>query len=150
MILMNNTQILSAVVKGLEQNIAPELKTDYAQVQLMAAVKAVQEVIHRLEQGDPCLAENERLEALMLGLADSLRDDSPDVASGLKAGIEAAASVEDPREKNRVLKEEVWGVIRDSDKADAQKVLAKVMENHMATIGEDAAWVCAEAVKQLS
>lgn len=149
-ILMNSTQILAAVIRGLEENITPELQTNYAKVQVASAIKAIEEVIGRLERGDPCRAENERLAKMMEGLVQGLRQGSSEVAESLDLALSAVASEGDPREKNSKLKEALWDAVSRCDRDDALKILKPYLDNLLITIGEDATWVCPEAVYSLS
>jgi len=149
MMLMTSTQILDAVQRSLQENIGPELQTDYARVQLLAALVAIREIIDRLDHGDPCSNENSRLEGSMQHLAKGARSESPALAAKLEECLKDASALKDPRERNYALNEGLWRILRDAERDDAFRVLRLVSENIQATCAEDQRWVSPEAIASL-
>lgn len=150
MIYLTSDQILTAVQRALEDNIAPELQTNYARVQLSSAIIAIREVLSRLENGDPCIGENERIEKSMASLAESAKSEILSLSAQLRGCVREAAALGDPREKNRYLKEGLWKMLKDAKGAEAARILQLVSEYMMATNAEDQKWVSLEAIASLN
>jgi len=149
MIYLTSSQILMAVKRSLEDSIFPELQTDYARVQLSSAILAIQEVISRLEHGDPCIDENGRIERSMAGLAENVKDEFPLLSTRLKDCIQKAANFVDPRGKNRFLKEGLWGLLKNAKSGEAKRILQVINEYMMGTIAEEQKWLNPEAIASL-
>jgi len=149
MIYLTSSQILKAVKRSLENNIVPEVQTDYARVQLSSAILAIQEVISRFEDGDPCLKENGQIERSMVGLAEDVKDKFPMLSNRLKECLLEANSLSDPREKNRFLKEGLWGLLKSANGEEAKCILQCIHEYMKGTIVEEQKWLNPEAIASL-
>jgi len=91
MILLDSVEILAAVRRSLEAHVLPELRDDFARVQVQSALKALAEVEDRLVGGEPCERMNRDIETGVRALADSVRSESPGFARSLEAALAAAA-----------------------------------------------------------
>ena len=148
MLFLSSTQILAAVRRSLETHVLPEVGDDFARVQIAAALKALEEVGDRLENGDPCERSNARLEAGLREIAGNARQNSPDTAAGLDAALENPASGE-PRERARRLGEAVAALLTRSDAPARLQVLKLLQDEAGQSTSEDANWVCLEALRSL-
>jgi hypothetical protein len=150
MILLDSVEILAAVRRSLEAHVLPELRDDFAQVQVQAALKALAEIGDRLENGDPCERSNRNLEAGVRELAESVRFESPAFASGLEAALAAAPRDAAPRERACQLGEALWRLVSGSEDPAATRLMALLREEALRTASEDAVWMCGEAIASLT
>jgi len=150
MILLDSVEILAAVRRSLEAHVLPELRDDFAQVQVQAALKALAEIGDRLENGDPCERSNRNLEAGVRELAESVRSESPAFATGLEAALAAAPRDAAPRERARQLGEALWRLVSGSEDPAATRLMALLREEALRTASEDAVWMCGEAIASLT
>ncbi|MBW1683934.1 MAG: hypothetical protein JRS35_02610 [Deltaproteobacteria bacterium] len=150
MILLDSVEILAAVRRSLEAHVLPELRDDFAQVQVQAALKALAEIGDRLENGDPCERSNRNLEAGVRELAESVRSESPSFATGLEAALAAAPRDAAPRERARQLGEALWRLVSGSEDPAATRLMALLREEALRTASEDAVWMCGEAIASLT
>ena len=150
MYLLDSRQILSAVQLSLEKHVLPVLTDDFARVQVQSALKALAEVAHRLEHGDPCEQLNARIESGTRELAASLVGSSSDFGAALSAALEAAADHSDPRERARALGEALWKLVAESSDPAAARLLALLREQALRMASEDGGWICGEAIASLT
>ncbi len=148
MILLDSQEILAAVRRSLATHVLPTLDDEFAQIQVDAAIIALDEVSHRLENGDPYIAVNARLESSLAGLATEIRTASPVVADQLDAALEAAAGEPDPRPRNTVLGEALTEILTGEDPAVGQ-LRDLLMQDAGLTASEDTVWMCAAAIESL-
>ncbi len=148
MILLDSTQTLSAVRRSLETHVLGVLDDSFARLQVLAAMKALDDVIDRLQRGDPIDRANERVEAGLRSLADSVRGESPGFAESIDSLLSSAASVDQPRDRARVLGEGNTELIRRHDPASRR--LVDFLNGEAATVTlEDSTWMCQEAIESL-
>ncbi len=148
MILLDSQEILAAIRTSLETHVLPVLTDEFAQIQVDAALTALAEVSDRLENGDPYLAVNARLEAGLTDLVAEIRDDSPAVAGEVEAALTDAGGAADPREWNRRLGEALTDVLAGTDPAVA-RVNQVLAQDAGLTAAEDSKWICARAIESL-
>lgn len=148
MILVESREILAAVRRSLEVNVLPAVAEDFARVQVIAAIRALDEVADRLDHGDPLHGVNGRLERDLGDLAADLAETSPELGSRVAALLSQTAGISDPREKYRVIGEGVTELLTGDEPATA--LIRHVMEVESArTSADDAAWMCPEAIESL-
>lgn len=150
MIVLDSAQILSAVKRSLETHVLPALSDDFARVQVLSALKALAEVGHRLENGDPAARSNGIIEAGARELADSLRSESPEFAAKLEAALEARPLGDAPRERSQQLGEALWDLCSTSQGPAANRLLALLQAEALRTMSEDNLWMCPEAIASLT
>jgi len=150
MIVLESAQILSSIRLSLETHVLPELSDDFARVQVQAALKALAEVSHRLENGDPAENSNRIIEAGVRELAESVRSESPDFAAGLEAALAAEPKGDAPRDRSRQLGEALWSLFSQSEGPAADRLLAILQAEALRTMSEDNVWICPEAIASLT
>jgi hypothetical protein len=148
MILLDSEDIISAIRRSLEAHVLPVLDDDYARTQVDAALVALDEVAHRLRHGDPYLLVNERLESGLVDLIDEIRDQSPVVAEEINATLAAATDIDDPRQRNKILGDELTKVLAGTDPA-VSKLRDLLTQDAGQTAGDDSVWMCASAIESL-
>lgn len=149
MILLDSVEILAAVRRSLEAHVLPELRDDFARVQVQAALKALAEIGDRLENGEPCERSIHNIEAGVRELADSIRSESPAFAEGLVAALAAPPADAAPRERSRQLGDALWSLVSGSEDPAAVRLMALLREEALRTASEDAEWMCGEAIASL-
>lgn len=149
MFYLTSSQILMAVKRSLEDNIAPELQTDYAKIQLSSAILALQEVLYRFETGDPCIRENHRIEKSMNELSENIKDKFPFLSDKVKESLHQTIEFLDPREKNRFLKESLWSILKNAKKEEVKLILQVIKEYMSETIAEEQKWLNLDAIASL-
>jgi HAMP domain-containing protein len=150
MIVLDSGQILAAVRGSLETHVLPELTDDFARVQVQSALKALAEVIDRLDNGDPSARSNAIIESRVRELADSVRADSPEFAASLDAALAATPESDAPRDRGRQLGEALWELVSGNDDPAAARLLAILQAEALRTMGEDNAWMCLDAIASLT
>ncbi|MDP6980126.1 MAG: hypothetical protein QF570_16235 [Myxococcota bacterium] len=150
MIVLDSAQILAAIRRSLETHVLPQLTDDFAQVQVLAALKALDEVGHRLDNGDPAEHSYRLIEAGVRELAESVRSESPDLSAGLDAALSAVAEGDAPRDRLRQLGESLWALYSASEGPGADELLAILQAEALRTMSEDNAWICPEAIASLT
>ncbi len=148
MILLDSGEILAAIRRSLEAHVLPVLDDDYGRTQVEAALLALDEVAHRLEHGDPYVAVNARLETDIAKLAERLREGSPAVADQLEAVLADAADIDDPRDRHRLLGDELTEVLAGTDPATSE-VRVLLSQHAGQTAAEDVRWMCGAAIQSL-
>ena len=150
MILLDSQQILAAVQRSLRAHVLPELQDDFARVQVLAALRALDEINDRFEQGDPC----ERMtEATLRGareIAKSVRDESPAFAEQLEAELAALPEGGNAREQQRALGEALWSLVSGNDDPAAARLLALLHDQAIASATADGVYICPEAIASLT
>jgi hypothetical protein len=150
MILLDSVEILAAVRRSLEAHVLPELRDDFARVQVQAALKALAEIGDRLENGEPCERSIRNIEAGVRELAESIRSESPAFADSLDAALAATPADAAPRERARQLGETLWSLVSGSEDPAAVRLMALLREEALRTASEDAVWMCGEAIASLT
>ncbi len=148
MILLDSQEILAAIRASLETHVLPFLTDEFAQIQVDAALTALAEVSDRLDNGDPYLAVNARLEAGLADLVNEIRDEAPAVAGQLEAALADAAGADGPREWNRRLGEAVTDVLAGTDPAVARVSQVLATDASLTSV-EDSKWMSARAIESL-
>ncbi len=149
MLTVDSVQILAAVRRSFDAHVLPKLDDDFARVQVAAALKALEEVSHRLEEGDPCELLNSNIESDAVELANTVRGESPDFASALDRAVAGAPRGDDPRERNRQLVEALWPLASQEGDANAAKLLELLSRRGIEAAERDAVWMCPEALLSL-
>jgi hypothetical protein len=150
MIALDSVQILAAVRRSLNNHVLPQLSDDFARVQVQSALKALEEISDRLQNGDPADRSVGIIEAGVKNLADSVRSESPAFARGLDAALAAAPQGDTSRDRARQLGEALWSLVAESDDAAAARLLALLQQEALRTMHEDNAWMCPEAIASLT
>lgn len=151
MIVLDSVEILAAVRRSLETHVLPELSDDFARVQVQSALKALEELADRFENGDPCERSVAIIEAGVRELADDIRGESPSFAGRLDAALAGEPAGDKPRDRSRQLGEALWALVSENDDpAAAARLLSILQEEAIRTLGEDNRWMCLEAIASLT
>lgn len=146
--LLDTDQILGAVGRALATHVLPALDDDYARIQVEAALTALEEVRHRLAEGDPLAGLNAGYRERLAAFADELRSASPEAATRVDAARAHLDDDTDPREQHRRLSEELTRLLADPDPALAG-LRRLVEELTMTATAADARWICNPAIESL-
>jgi len=149
MIVLDSIQLLDAVHRSLSSNVLPVLEDDFARVQIAAALKILEEVSDRLENGDPCEDFNSAISADVADFADRVQKDSPDFANALGEAIAKAGGAGEPRDINRQLVESLWSAATKADTKHRTELLSLLNERAKEISANDARWICPEALISL-
>ena len=150
MILLDSAEILAAVQRSLEAHVLPELRDDFARIQVQAALRALAEVGHRLENGDPRERMNQNIDAAVRAIAQNVRAEDPEFAAGLEAALAAAPAEATPRMQAREVGDALWRRISGSEEPGAARVFEVLRDEAIRTAGEDREWMCGEAIASLT
>jgi HAMP domain-containing protein len=150
MILLDSVEILAAVRRSLEAHVLPDLRDDFARVQVQSALKALAEVEDRLANGEPCERMNHDIETRVRELADSIRSESPGFAQSLEAALAAAAPGATPREQACQVGEALWLLASESEDPAAARLWELLREESLRATAADGLWMCAEAFESLT
>lgn len=149
MILLDSAQIVAAVRRSLESHVLPELTDEFARLQVISALKALDEVRTRLAEGDPCERQNGALEAELAGVADLVAGDQAGAAEELREILASLPDSPEPRDRTRALGAALTELLAGTDGPVRDQVLAKLQDHATRTAGEDAIWMCREAIESL-
>ncbi|MBQ73932.1 MAG: hypothetical protein CMQ20_02770 [Gammaproteobacteria bacterium] len=149
MIVLDSVQLLDAVHRSLSSNVLPMLEDDFARVQIAAALKILEEVGDRLENGDPCEDFNAAISADVTDLAGRVQKDEPDFAQALEAAVASALDGGEPRDVNRQLVESLWSAATKTDAKHRTELLSLLNERAKEISANDARWICPEALLSL-
>jgi len=150
MFVLDSVQILAAVRRSLTNHVLPALDDDFARVQVVQTLKALEEVEDRLVNGDPSARSNEVVESGVRELADSLRGDSPDFAEKLDAAMAAVPDDGEPRERARRMGEALWPLVTSGAAPGSALLLALLQQEAIRILSEDNRWICPDAIASLT
>ncbi len=150
MLLLESKEILAAVARSLEHHVLPRLADPFARVQVLAALKALQEVGDRLEGGDPCEALNQSIEAGARAIADECAASAPEFSRRLGGALDSVGDIENARERNRALGDALWALVEDDRSAAAARLLEHLRSRALASANADNAYLCVEAIASLT
>ncbi len=155
MIRLDSVQTLAAVRRSLQLNVLPALDDEFARLQVLAALKALEDVGDRLERGDPLERSSQRLRDGLVAIAAEAR-----AAAGAGEGAGAGAGVEDvealvaradaetdARARAHVLRTGASALLGTGPLA--AQVLALCNQEASVVSMEEAPWMCAEAIESL-
>jgi hypothetical protein len=148
-ILLDSAQIVAAVRRSLESHVLPELTDEFARLQVLAAFKALDEVHDRLANGDPCVRQNDRLESELADVAGELAETHAAAAERLREILAELPDTAEPRDRTRALGSAVTAFLADADGPVRARVLTTLQDHAARTAGEDAMWMCREAIESL-
>lgn len=151
MILLDNQQILTAVQRSLETHILPMLDDDFAKVQVASAMKALQEVLDRLADGDPCDRMNADLVSGGRAIAAEHAESSPTFSRQLEQVLTALPETGEARDKNRALGEALWQLVEGENDDPAAKALLRLLyDQALAAYSADGRYISIEAIASLT
>ena len=150
MILLDSAEILAAVRRSLEVHVLPDLRDEFARVQVLSALKALAEVEDRLVNGEPCERMNHDIETGVRELADSVRSESPGFAESLETALAAAAAGATPREQAVQVGEALWRLASESQDPAAVRLWELLRDESLKATAPDGLWMCAEAFEPLT
>lgn len=153
MILLDDDQTLSAVRRSLEQHVLPRVEDEFARIQVMAAMLAIDEVLDRIRNGDPYEGVNPRLEARLGSLRAELGGPDTDphdaaLAEGLDAVLDAAAGIDDPRERFGALAAGLDRLVV-GEGAGRSRLRQMMQEEAGLVASQDSVWLCGPAIESL-
>jgi hypothetical protein len=150
MFVLDSVQILAVVRRSLTNHVLPALDDDFARVQILQTLKALEEVEDRLVHGDPSAHSNEIIGSGARELADSLRGESPEFADKLDAALAAVPADGEPRERARRLGEALWPLVTSGDEPGSTRLLELLQQEAIRILGEDNRWICPDAIASLT
>ena len=151
MILLDSVEILAAVRRSLEAHVLPDLRDDFARVQVQSALKALAEVEDRLEKRRAVRAhEPVRSRPACDELADSVRSESPGFAESLEAALGAAAPGATAREHACQVGDALWRLASESQDPAAARLWQLLRDESLRATAPDGLWMCAEAFESLT
>ena len=150
MILLDSAEILAAVRRSLEVHVLPELRDEFARVQVQSALKALAEVEDRLANGEPCERMNRQIETGVRELANSIRSESPGLAGSLEAALAAAPPGATPREHACQVGEALWRLASERQNPAAARLWELLRDEALRATAPDGLWMCAEAFESLT
>jgi hypothetical protein len=150
MILLESHQILAAVRRSLESHVLPAVEDDFARVQVASALKALAEIEHRLQNGDLCERLNQNIADGARDIAAGIRAESPSFANAVDAALGDAPAEEGARARNRQLVSALWQIMKDEQGPGAERLWILLQETAQQSMGEDAMWMCPEAIQSLT
>lgn len=148
MILLDTDQILAVIGRSLSTHVLPALDDEYARVQVQAALTALEEVRHRLANGDPYESVNALLRDRLSTFANSVRAASPDAAERVDAALGELGREGDARARHRHLAEALTELLASDDPA-LGGVRAVLEEQSIHTAAADARWISGPAIESL-
>lgn len=148
--LLDSKDILDAVSRSLQTHVLPKLDDEFARVQIASALKALQEVGDRLQDGDPCDALNDRIEQGAREIAEGANETSPEFSKRLIAALDGVASVEGTRQRNREMGEALWQLVSKNDDPAAKQLLALLSQLALESANADNRYMCGEAIASLT
>jgi hypothetical protein len=151
MILLDSTQILSAVRRSLQTHVLPMLDDEFARIQIAASLKALEEVGDRLQNGDPCDRMNSDLVAGARAISAEYAESSPSFCARLRAALDSVPDDAGARDRNRALGEALWQLVEagDGDPA-ARAVLRLLYDQALAAYSADGQYISIEAIVSLT
>lgn len=146
--LLDSDQTLSAVRRSLVTHVLGALDDDFARLQVLAAVAAIDDVIDRLRNGDPVERSNDRITAGLAALADDCRATDPDASAAVSSVLDSARDIDDPRQRAATLRA---GAIELARRPGPHRhgVLALFNREASMASAEEAPWMCSEAIESL-
>lgn len=146
--LLDSDQTLSAVRRSLVTHVLGALDDDFARLQVLAAVAAIDDVIDRLRNGDPVARSNDRVIAGLIALADECRASDPGASAAATSVVDSARAVDDERRRAAVLRA---GAIELARRPGPHRngVLALFNQEASLASAEEAPWMCSEAIESL-
>jgi hypothetical protein len=150
MFVLDSVQILAAVRRSLTKHVLPALDDDFARVQIVQTLKALEEVEDRLLNGDPSARSNEVVASGVRELADSLRDESPEFADKLDAAMAVIPAEGEARERARRIGEALWPLVTSGDDPGSAQLLELLQQEAVRILGEDNRWICPDAIASLT
>lgn len=153
MILLDNDQTLSAVRRSLEDHVLPRLTDEFARIQVMAAVLALDEVVDRLRNGDPYERLTPRIEARLEALCAELSaqgapEEDARLGADLAGVLEEARRIEDTRSRWELLVGRLDALVRGRG-VGHDRLRQIIQEEAGWTASEDARWLCGPAIESL-
>lgn len=149
MILVGTADTLAAVRRSLEAHVLPALDDDFARIQVLAAMRAVDEVHDRLANGDPLARLNAALEESLRGVADRLADSDPAAAALVAPVLDGLPETPEPRDRRRELSARIAELLPTLGEGARVVVLDALQADAVLAAGEDALWACREAIESL-
>ena len=150
MFVLDSVQILAAVRRSLTSHVMPALNDDFARVQILQTLKALEEVEDRLANGDPSTRSNEIVLSGVRELADSLRAESPDFAAKLDAAVATVPADGEARERARRIGEALWPLVTLGEAPGSARLLDVLQQEAVRILGEDNRWICPDAIASLT
>ena len=150
MFVLDSVQILAAVRRSLTNHVLPALHDDFARVQIVQTLKALEEVEDRLGNGDPSVRSNEIVASGVREIADSLRAESPEFAEKLDAAMAAVPADAEARERSRRMGEALWPLVTSGDEPGSTRLLELLQQEAIRILGEDNRWICPDAIASLT
>lgn len=148
MILLESAEILAAVRRSLEAHVLTVLDDDFARLQVMSAIKAIDDVVDRLERGSPITRSGERVARGLSEVAASVAEDHAEAASALRDLAGSSMSADSGRGALDELFAGAFGVAQSYP--DVRDAILRVFDQESSlTTMEDNQWMCREAIESL-
>jgi len=149
MMLVDSAETLAAVRRSLEAHVLPAVEDEFARIQVLAAMRAVDEVHDRLANGDSCARLNAGLEEALEAVAANLGDTDPSAAERLRAALDSLPETPEPRERRGELSARLVDVLHELHGDSRSQILQVLQDNAAQAAGQDTIWACREAIESL-
>jgi hypothetical protein len=150
MFVLDSVQILAVVRRSLTTHVLPSLEDDFARVQILQTLKALEEVEDRLANGDPSERSNDVIASGVRELAESLRAESADFADKLDTAMATVPADGEARERARQIGEALWPLVTSGDDPGSAQLLELLQQEAVRILGEDNRWICPDAIASLT
>lgn len=149
MMLVGSAQTLAAVARSLAAHVLPAVDDDFARLQVLAAIRALDEVGDRLVEGDPCTRLTADLEEALAAVAAGVAADDRPGAARLEAALADLPRTAEARDRRSELSARLVGVVAGLGGDTKAQVLRTLQDDAAQAAGVDATWACREAIESL-
>ncbi len=147
---LESKQLLAAIHRSLETHVLPEVPEGFVELQVLAALKSLEEVIDRIENGDPCLRSNLRVENALKELTANTSASAPEFSGEVQALLDSLPEhTDEPRDRNRALGRALQEFLSQSDAPEKWEIVKLLQGETGQTAAEDQQWQCPEAIASL-
>jgi HAMP domain-containing protein len=147
---LESKEILAAIRRSLETHVLPDVSEGFVQLQVLAAMKALEEVVDRLENGDPSARSNSRLEAGLKEIIANSGEASPEFSAQLTSLLDnLPEETDEPRDRTRALGQALSDLLSASQDPTRWEVVKLLQGEAGVTAGDDQRWQCPEAIASL-
>ena len=147
---LESKEILAAIRRSLETHVLPDVSEGFVQLQVLAAMKALEEVVDRLENGDPSARSNSRLKAGLKEIIANSGEASPEFSAQLTSLLDnLPEETDEPRDRTRALGQALSDLLSASQDPTRWEVVKLLQGEAGVTAGDDQRWQCPEAIASL-
>jgi hypothetical protein len=142
--------ILAAIRRSLETHVLPDVSEGFVHNQVLAAMKSLEEIIDRIENGDPCARSNERLVTGLETISAHSSEVSPEFSQDVQRILEGLPKeTGEPRDRYRALGQALSDFLSQSEAPEKWEIVKLLQGETSQTASEDQQWQCKEAIESL-